>query len=291
MIVKDNYVRFSEAPWFPGSVPINTFVGGAGGIGSWLAFFLSRIGYTVTIMDFDIIEAHNLGGQLFTNSDIGKHKVNAVKDIQDSFAVSHNVFPYIDRVTRDTQVEKYVFSAFDNMVARRELFEAWKKANVDSILSYNLVKQEYFEDRRILEEAIVLASSVSEFEEGESGLERQLKVLFESKEVLDAKYQDYLLQNPIPIFIDGRLEMEQLQIFCVTPDKMEEYEKTLFDDAIVEDLPCTMKQTSHSAAMIASLMTSFFTNHITNVREGMIVREVPFYHEFFIPMGLTNNNY
>ena len=115
--------------------------------------------------------------------------------------------------------------------------------------------------------------------------------MFESKEVLDAKYQDYLLQNPIPIFIDGRLEMEQLQIFCVTPDKMEEYEKTLFDDAIVEDLPCTMKQTSHSAAMIASLMTSFFTNHITNVREGMIVREVPFYHEFFIPMGLTNNNY
>lgn len=291
MVVKDNYVRFSKAPWFPGSVPINTFVGGAGGIGSWLAFFLSRIGYTVTIMDFDIIEAHNLGGQLFTNSDIGKHKVNAVKDIQDSFAVSHNVFPYIDRVTRDTQVEKYVFSAFDNMVARRELFEAWKKASVESVLSYNLVKQEYFEDRRILEEAIVLASSVSEFEEEESGLERQLKVLFETKEVLDAKYQDYLLQNPIPIFIDGRLEMEQLQIFCVTPDKMEEYEKTLFDDAIVEDLPCTMKQTSHSAAMIASLMTSFFTNHITNVREGMIVREVPFYHEFFIPMGLTNNNY
>ena len=291
MVVKDNYIRFSEAPWFPGRLPINTFVGGAGGIGSWLAFFLSRIGYTVTIMDFDIIEAHNLGGQLFTNSDIGKHKVNAVKDIQDSFAVSHNVFPYIDRVTRDTQVEKYVFSAFDNMVARRELFEAWKKANVASILSYNLAKQEYFEDRRILEEAIVLASSVSEFEEEESGLERQLKVLFESKEVLDAKYQDYLLQNPIPIFIDGRLEMEQLQIFCVTPDKMEEYEKTLFDDAIVEDLPCTMKQTSHSAAMIASLMTSFFTNHITNVREGMIVREVPFYHEFFIPMGLTNNNY
>ena len=214
MVVKDNYVRFSKAPWFPGSVPINTFVGGAGGIGSWLAFFLSRIGYTVTIMDFDIIEAHNLGGQLFTNSDIGKHKVNAVKDIQDSFAVSHNVFPYIDRVTRNTQVEKYVFSAFDNMVARRELFEAWKKANVKSVLSYNLAKQEYFEDRRLLEEAIVLASSVSEFEE-ESGLERQLKVLFESKEVLDAKYQDYLLQNPIPIFIDGRLEMGQLQILLI----------------------------------------------------------------------------
>ena len=61
-----------------------------------------------------------------------------------------------------------------------------------------------------------------------------------------------------------RLTMEQLQIFCVTPDKIEEYEKHLFDDSEVEDAPCTMKQTSHSAAMIASHMVGLFSNHMTN---------------------------
>ena len=82
--------------------------------------------------------------------------------------------------------------------------------------------------------------------------------------------------------------MEQLQIFCVTPDKIEEYEQEhLFDDSEVEDAPCTMKQTSHSAAMIASHMVGSFTNHITNIYERELIRDVPFYYEFFIPVTLT----
>ena len=87
-----------------------------------------------------------------------------------------------------------------------------------------------------------------------------------------------------PIFIDGRLRAEQMQIFCVTPDKIEEYEKHLFDDSEVEDAPCTLKQTSHSAAMIASHMTAFFTNHLTNNNSGDIDRTVPFLWEYFIPL-------
>ena len=37
-----------------------------------------------------------------------------------------------------------------------------------------------------------------------------------------------------PIFIDGRLTAEQLTIFCVTPDKIEDYKEHLFDDSEVE---------------------------------------------------------
>ena len=82
--------------------------------------------------------------------------------------------------------------------------------------------------------------------------------------------------------------MEQLQIFCVTPDRIEEYERDhLFDDSEVEDAPCTMKQTSHSAAMIASHMVGLFTNHITNIYEREIIRDIPFYYEYFIPITLT----
>lgn len=62
-------------------------------------------------------------------------------------------------------------------------------------------------------------------------------------------YKRKLKDIDIPIFIDGRLTAEQMQIFCVTPKYISKYKEHLFDDSEVEDAPCTMKQTSHSAAM------------------------------------------
>jgi hypothetical protein len=92
------------------------------------------------------------------------------------------------------------------------------------------------------------------------------------------------------IFIDGRLLAEQLQIFCVTSDKAELYEKEhLFDSSEAIEAPCTFKQTSHTAAMIASHMTGFFTNHLSNLVEPG-TREVPFYWEYFVPIDLLNVN-
>lgn len=126
-----------------------------------------------------------------------------------------------------------MFSAFDNMEARKTMFQSW-------------------------------VEHISVLEEDDHDLEEA-------------------------IFIDGRLTAEQLQIFCVTPKDIEEYKKHLFDDSEVEDAPCTFKQTSHSAAMIASHMIAFFTNHITNVREGENVRSLPFFWEYFIPLDLLTN--
>ena len=91
-----------------------------------------------------------------------------------------------------------------------------------------------------------------------------------------------------PIFIDGRLTAEQMQIFCITPDRIEAYKEHLFDDSEVEDAPCTMKQTSHSAAMIASHMVGFFTNHMTNNAEKDTTRVLPFFWEYFIPLNYIN---
>lgn len=92
------------------------------------------------------------------------------------------------------------------------------------------------------------------------------------------------------IFIDGRLLAEQMQIFCITGDNqysIDKYRKEyLFDDSEVEDGPCSFKQTTHAATIIAGLMTGFFTNHITNIREGKVIRTIPFYTEYFIPLNL-----
>ena len=100
---------------------------------------------------------------------------------------------------------------------------------------------------------------------------------------------DKLPQNEAykAIFIDGRLEAEFFQIYCVTPSRIKRYEETLFEDADVAETACSVKQTSHVAAMIGSFMTTFFTNHLTNIVEGMKVREVPFKYEVFLPLIKT----
>ena len=99
---------------------------------------------------------------------------------------------------------------------------------------------------------------------------------------------EYPMETGIPIFIDGRLEAEQLQIFCVTRERISQYEEYLFSDSEIEDTTCTMKQTSHVAAMIAAFMTSFFTNHVTNMVEKNYVRDVPFLFENFVPLTLIS---
>ena len=221
--------RFKDAPWFPKE---ETFcvVGGSGGIGSWLTVLLARAGFLPVIYDFDTIEEHNMGGQLFPKRLIGKTKVEAlveiVKDFTDTEITANN-----EMYTKESMSHHYVFSAFDNMKARKDMFEAWKA---------------YVEEWK-----------------SDGG-------------------------SDTPVFIDGRLTMEQLQIFCVTPDKISEYEAHLFDDSEVPDAPCTLKQTSHSAAMIASHMVAFFTNHIANNNIGETDRALPFMWEYFIPINYVN---
>jgi tRNA A37 threonylcarbamoyladenosine dehydratase len=55
---------------------------GAGALGSWLAENLARQGFqTMRIIDFDRVEAHNLGNQLYTQADVGAFKVLALQNL------------------------------------------------------------------------------------------------------------------------------------------------------------------------------------------------------------------
>ena len=243
-MTEEHSSRFKDAPWFP-KEETNVIVGGAGGIGSWLTLLLSRAGFYPVVYDFDVLEGHNLAGQLYTQKDaeIGALKVDALKGLCKQFADT-DITVMAEKYTKDSMSHNYVFSAFDNMQARKDMFAAWK---------------EY----------------VKEWEE------------FKSLADISKETNVNLAE---PIFIDGRLTAEQMQIFCVTPDLIAEYEKHLFDDSEVEDAPCTMKQTSHSAAMIASHMVGFFTNHMTNNAVKDKDRTVPFYWEYFIPINYINEN-
>ena len=241
-MTEEHSSRFKDAPWFP-KEETNVVVGGAGGIGSWLTLLLSRAGFYPVVYDYDRLEGHNLAGQLYTkeSAEEGVLKVSALQDLCKSFADT-DITVMAEKYTKESMSHSYVFSAFDNMQARKDMFEAWK-------------------------------GHVREWED--------------FKKIADATHVPNIPNNE-PIFIDGRLTAEQMQIFCVTSDKIEEYEKHLFDDSEVEEAPCTMKQTSHSAAMIASHMTGFFTNHMTNNAEKDKVRNVPFLWEYFIPINYIN---
>lgn len=217
--------RFKDADWFPKEGE-TLLIGGQGGIGSWLTMLLARIGYNIITYDFDLVEAHNIGGQYFKRTDIGKYKTIAVRDNVVEYADA-NITVFNESISDNTILTPFMFSAFDNMEARKRLFEVWK--------------------------------------------------------------QSFEISKEYPIFIDGRLEPEMLQIFCVRPHQAQEYEeKYLFSDSDVEELSCTFKQTSHTAAMIAAHMTAFFTNHISNIHNGCDIREIPFLYEYTIPYNLTH---
>lgn len=217
-------LRFQGLDWYSQDNAPVVVVGGAGGIGSWLSFFLARANFNVTLSDFDTVEEHNIGGQLFKRSQIGKYKAEAVGRNVSEFS-TNTINAQTVKITEETATHEFMFSAFDNMDARRAMFKVWKR-------SWNNMNR--------------------------------------------------------PIFIDGRLNAEQFQIFCVTPENADEYERIhLFNDSEVEDAPCSAQQTTHTAAMIAGHMVGFFTNHITNINLREEVREIPFMYEYFTPMNLT----
>jgi molybdopterin/thiamine biosynthesis adenylyltransferase len=210
-IIKKNVIdsrtsRFSDALWYYPDLPVT--IGGAGGIGSYLTFFLSRQKALIYLYDFDNVEIYNLGGQLYKTTDINKQKTASIAALCKELS---DVTPYcFGKFEESSPVTPITFSAFDNMAARKTLFTEW--SNLD--------------DREL--------------------------------------------------FIDGRMLMENGQVYCVRKGNEEKYLESLFDDSEVEDQPCNSKATSHSGAIIASLMVSCLNNYMGNKLQDLDIRELPF---------------
>lgn len=149
---KPSTLRFSEASWASQKSGKDILVGGVGGIGSWLSLFLSRIStHNLHLFDFDTFEEVNVAGQFFDQSQIGRLKVEGVKNSILSFVdktYKDNIFVYNEKLTKET-VEGYVlpvvFSCFDNMETRTLLFEAWAKQPDREIFIDGRSVAEYYE--------------------------------------------------------------------------------------------------------------------------------------------------
>lgn len=219
--IKDNHTRFKDADWY--GITHDIIVGGAGGIGSWLAMFLSRIGHNIYIYDDDNIDQTNMGGQMYKQSQIGLNKAIAVKENCESFNGSDLVTCYGRYDENRGLASPIMITCFDNMVGRKLMFEKWAK------------------------------------------------------------------QGNRELFLDGRMLAETGMIFAVVPGQEDAYREELFDDAEVEDAPCSFKATSHCGALVGVLLTNALNSYLGNKALGVEARILPFRHDFELPFFSFND--
>ena len=86
------------------------------------------------------------------------------------------------------------------------------------------------------------------------------------------------------LFLDGRLSMDTLQIFCIKGDDIYNIlrykQEFLFKDSEADATICSMKQTTYLACMIGSLMTNLFTNFVASTLNPIIPYDLPFFTEY-----------
>jgi len=97
---------------------------GAGASGSRIVLSLAKLGLEdIHVWDFDKVEAHNIANQAFSIADVGKLKVEALRDLvrQQTGATIH---VHAERVDGSQQLGDVVFLLTDTMASRKEI---WNK--------------------------------------------------------------------------------------------------------------------------------------------------------------------
>ena len=100
---------------------------------------------------------------------------------------------------------------------------------------------------------------------------------FDNMEARKYSFELWKSQEERELFIDGRLRATLYEVYVVTKGREEEYERTLFDDADVDEGPCTFKQTAHFGMLIGARITQMVTNYLTNKALGEQVCQLPFF--------------
>lgn len=105
---------------------------GCGAGGSWLVFFLLKMGFkNIHIYDFDTIEEHNLPNQFFREKDIFSAKTSAMSSIYNDFfdETEKRLTVHNTAITEDNAhtLSGVVFSCVDSMSVRKMIYESCYK--------------------------------------------------------------------------------------------------------------------------------------------------------------------
>jgi len=105
------------------NIPIHII--GVGGIGSWTALLLAKMGCTnITIYDDDVVEIHNTASQFFKHSDLGKKKTEAIMESIKEF--SGITIKIKENIEEEKIKDGLVIMAIDSMKERIRLGEIYK---------------------------------------------------------------------------------------------------------------------------------------------------------------------
>lgn len=126
LLVDETTSRFSSAIWYEKIQEKTVVLAGIGGIGSYIAFLLSRIKPKALYMyDPDIVETGNMSGQLYSIRNVGKKKVTAMSDMVKDYSNYFDLFTIEERFTDNSEASDIMICGFDNMKARKCFFRSW----------------------------------------------------------------------------------------------------------------------------------------------------------------------
>lgn len=103
---------------------------GCGAIGSKIVVELIKLGLEdITVYDFDKVESHNIANQAFNVDDIGKYKVDAIKDYankNDAEKVKVFASKYTSEMAKESDFD-FIFLAVDSIETRKDLVDAFTR--------------------------------------------------------------------------------------------------------------------------------------------------------------------
>lgn len=123
----DETLRFSGAYWFDKIKEQVIICGGCGGIMSNAIFQIAKLQPKyMYLYDDDVVEMHNLAGQMFNSADVGKFKVDVMATKLVQYSNNYSVSALTQKYTESSHVANIMICGFDNMEARRLFFNKWK---------------------------------------------------------------------------------------------------------------------------------------------------------------------
>ena len=110
------------------NIPITVI--GAGAIGSFTVLALAKMGFEdITVIDFDKIEVENMNCQFYRFKDIGKFKVDALKELVNDFT-GVNINVLADKYVGGKPFKGIVITAVDSMATRKLVWENHKEVAI-----------------------------------------------------------------------------------------------------------------------------------------------------------------
>lgn len=154
ILVSENTSRFSGAIWYDNIQLKDITLAGLGGIGSYVAFLLSRMNpHRIFMYDDDTVEAANMSGQLYGRDAIAQQKVYAISQFMMKYSDYCASAAFNARFSESSIATDIMICGFDNMEARRIFFNKWKEY-VDRKSSIENKKKCLFIDGRLAAESL-----------------------------------------------------------------------------------------------------------------------------------------